>query len=225
MLLKYRDVSLNKKVQEDFNNKVFSYLKDDTLEKEELFKGVMTCVHNCVRCSNVRKKITPIYTDNIEAVLIGRVSTKKDIKSESIFDRSHSSYSLLKRLLLILSIDINNTYYTNSCFCIAPTVSDLTADNLNKCYLFKYLELKSLNLPKIIFLLGNDSYNLFFNTSYSTHKILGTFYISEFLGERRLFVPIPHPVNLLRDKELLTITEKELRVLNKALPKIKEELL
>lgn len=229
MLIKFRDLKMNnKKVQDSFNLKVNRFLESkidyDSLSQEDKHNVLFQVVHKCQMCSPYYKKITPKYNNNPQALLLGRASTKKDILSESIFDETHSSYSILKRMLLILGIDINNIYYTNLCFCSTKKVNELTSIHLNKCSLFKDLEFQTLNLPDIIFILGNDCFNYMYNLGCSVNKILGTFYISEFYGRNRLFIPIPHPVYLIRDDYLRSITEKELTSLSKVINLILEEV-
>ena len=118
---------------------------------------------------------------------------------------------------------MQDTYYTNIAFCGSPKVNSLTESNFNKCFLYKNLELSTMDLPKVIVLLGNDAFNLFFNKGCSVQSILGNSYLSEYQGEERLFIPVCHPVTMQRNKDLYNDTFKVLEYYKSILNSIRVE--
>ena len=99
------------------------------------------------------------------------------------------------------------------CFCTHKSLNDLQRSSFSRCFLYKDLELDTMKLPKVIFLVGNDAFNTFYNEDCTVPKILGDVYVSEYKGEKRLFIPIPHIVYLLRDKDLYRSTMLLLKVI------------
>ena len=154
-----------------------------------------------------------MHINSPESIIISRANLNR-VKRTRI---DKNSYLLLEKLLLLLKINIKNSYYTNMCLCNLTKVNDVTENEFLKCSLYKELELSTLErIPKIIFLVGNDALNTFLGKGTVTSQI-GMNYIAEYLGENRLFVPIVHPVYLQRDKKLLEIQVGQLNILSKVL--------
>ena len=218
MNIKY--TTINKSISQDaFNNSIISLLDKVNIDyysisKEQQHNCISSCIKHCNRCHKNCTKFLPRYiTGTPDSVVISRANISRVKRTQ--LDKN--SYTLLEKLLLILKINLNNSYYTNTCMCNLIKVNDVTENEFLKCSLYKELELSTLEkIPKIIFLVGNDALNTFLKKGTITSQI-GMNYIAEYLGDYRLFVPIVHPVYLHRDRELLKVQVEQLKILSKVL--------
>ena len=218
MNIKY--TTINKSISQDaFNNSIISLLDKVNIDyysisKEQQHNCISSYIKHCNRCHKNCTKFLPRYiTGTPDSVVISRANISRVKRTQ--LDKN--SYTLLEKLLLILKINLNNSYYTNTCMCNLTKVNEVTENEFSRCYLYKELELSTLEkIPKIIFLVGTDAFNQFFKKGTITSQI-GMNYIAEYLGDYRLFVPIVHPVYLHRDRELLKVQIEQLKILSKVL--------
>lgn len=204
------EVTLHNSVQEAFNEKFTTFIKEKTgldwysLSSKDKYLVFSKVVKSCKRCDNcdMFPKILPRYNPDPKLLLVSRAVTNKDIKTLEILSEAHPTYSIIKKIAQSFNISVQDCYYTNISLCGSPKVNSLTESNFKQCSLYKELEFSSITLPKVIILLGNDAFNIFFGKNVSVNSILGNAYIAEYFGEERLFIPLPHPVTLLRDEEL-----------------------
>lgn len=204
--------------QEAFNKSIVNLLKTanidySSISKEKQHLCICSCIKHCNKCHKSCTKFLPRYIDNPESIIVSRANIERVKRTQ--LDKN--TYTLLEKLLLLLEINVNNSYYTNMCLCNLKKVNEVTENEFSRCYLYKELELSTLKtIPKIVFLIGNDALNQFFKKGTITSQI-GMNYIAEYLGEYRLFVPIVHPAYLFVDKELLKVQVEQLKILNKTL--------
>ena len=91
---------------------------------------------------------------------------------------------------------------------------------MQKEFLIKDLEFSTIELPQVFLLLGNDALNVFFNTGCTVQNILGDIYLAPYKGITRMFIPVPHPAYLVRDKN----SYKEIVQYCKAIRSILQEI-
>lgn len=217
MNIKY--TTINKSISQDaFNNSIIALLDKVNIDyysisKEQQHNCISSCIKHCNRCHKNCTKFLPRYISNPDSVVISRANISRVKRTQ--LDKN--SYTLLEKLLLILKINLNNSYYTNMCLCNLTKVNEVTENEFSRCYLYKELELSTLEKkPKIIFLVGNDSFNTLLKKGTVTSQV-GMNYIAEYLGEYRLFVPIVHPAYLMSDASLLKTQVEQLKILSKVL--------
>lgn len=224
MVIKFRELKssdnvLQNKVELDvvmaLNNKGIDF-NDLSPSKKHL--ALFKLISICNKCKVVRQGfIAPRYNPNPKAIFISRSTTKKDLKYGNLLDTSVPQTSIIKGICDIFDMSLQDIYFTNTCMCITKSINDVTSKMCKNCYLYKKLEFETIKIPKIIFLLGNDAFNSIFDMNCTVNHILGDIFYSKYLGEYRLFIPIPHPVNLLRDKQLRATTVKLLKNISIAL--------
>lgn len=213
--------------QKVFNDKIKSIIlnaegKDfDSLSPEQQHNSILNVVKRCNNCKLNYTKFLPNYISSPEAIIISRAKLNR--KGNMQIEKS--AYVLLEKLLLILNINIKNSYYTNSCLCMPRAVNSPNSQAFKMCHMYKELELLTMNIPDIFILVGNDAFNSYFNKDCSVQKILGSIYVADYLGAKRLFIPIPHPVYLLRDNNLLHLTIEYLKNLKVFIDSSLEEVL
>lgn len=217
MNIKY--TTINESISQDaFNNSIISLLDKVNIDyysisKEQQHNCISSCIKHCNKCHKNCTKFLPRYISNPDSIVISRANISRVKRTQ--LDKN--SYTLLEKLLLILKINLNNSYYTNMCLCNLTKVNEVTENEFSRCYLYKELELSTLEkISKIIFLVGTDAFNQFFKKGAITSQV-GMNYIAEYLGDYRLFVPIVHPVYLQRDRELLKVQVEQLKILSKVL--------
>lgn len=204
--------------QEAFNKSIINLLQTvnidySSISKEKQHLCICSCIKHCNKCHKNCTKFLPRYIENPESIIISRANIERVKRTQ--LDKN--TYTLLEKLLLLLEINVNNSYYTNTSLCNLRKVNEVMESDFIRCHLYKELELSTLKtIPKIIFLIGVDALNQFFKKGTITSQI-GMNYIAKYLGEYRLFVPIVHPVYLQRDKELLKVQVEQLKILNKTL--------
>ena len=212
-----------KDFQESFNLKLMLYLNNKGLEYTNLkppqrHKALFKIISSCNECKNFRQGfIAPKYVEKPSLVFISRSSTKKDLKYGDLLDISNPQTSIIKDICDIFNTAIQEIYFTNTAFCITKSPNEITSTMCQRCHRYKDLELDTIELPKVIFLLGNDALNSFFNLDCTVNHILGNIYYTYYKGDYRLFIPIPHPVNLLRDKQLYETTMKFVSIIKQSI--------
>lgn len=198
----------NKIVQEQHNKEILSLLLNHgldfyTMTKAQQHKALTKAQSICKKCDIVRKGyVPPKYIEKPDIVFIGRSITSKYITSSSLLPQTHPSYSIVKDMCDVLGFNVAKAYYTNIALCATKSVNDINTQTCSKCMLHKDLEMDTIELPTIFILLGNDAMNTFFNLDVSVNNQIGNIYYSEYKGNRRLFIPVPHPVYLLRDNSM-----------------------
>ena len=214
---------IQKDFQESFNFNIMLYLNSKGVDYTDLkpsqkHKALFKVISICNECKNFRQGfIAPKYVQKPKLVFISRSSTKKDLKYGDILDITNPQASVIKDICDIWCISMQDIYFTNTSFCITKSPNDITSTMCQRCHKYKDLELDNIELPKVIFLLGNDAYNSFYNMDCTVNHILGNVYYSKYKGDYRLFIPIPHPVNLLRDKQLYETTLQFVSIIKKSL--------
>ena len=222
------NVSIGGSYQTPFNEKFVKFIKTKTgldwysLSLSDKHIILSKVIKSCRRCDNCSSyvKILPKYNKQPKIVFIGRAVTAKDIKTMQVISEEHPSYAIIKKITNAFHVSTQDCYYTNVSFCGSPKVNSLTEQNFKSCSYFKELEFLSMEIPDLFILLGNDAFNAFFDRNSSVTSILGNAYVAEYLGKERLFIPLPHPVTLLRDEELYSATFEVVNYYSKVVMKL-----
>lgn len=214
MGIKYKHLSFNNTLQEkvnlDFdlalNNKGINYHEHSGLIKHKLFNKYMSI---CNKCKVFRHGyMGTTYIQNPKMVIIGRSNTSSDLKYSSLLSSEIPSNSVIIELCSSLGYSFKNCYYTNMVLCTMKNINNIHKTHCDTCKYYKSIELSTMNIPDVFLLLGNDALNSYFDLNCSVNHILGDVYVSNYLGRNRLFIPVPHPVYLLRDNTLRVNTNK-----------------
>lgn len=224
MAIKYKEIVSNR-MQESFNLDLVLSLNSrgvdfHSLSSTKKHLALNKMISICNKCNVSRKGFMPTkYHQSPDLVIIGRSNTSSDLKYTDMLNNTIPAVSILSELCNSLGYAINDSYYTNISLCTVKTVNDVTVSMCNRCFLYKDMELDTIDLPDVFLLLGNDAMNSFYDLSCSVNHILGDIFISKYKGRNRLFIPVPHPAYLLRDKNLRVVTNKMLSSIRLAIEK------
>lgn len=220
---------LNKEIirspmQEKFNSRFFDTLKNKNIPYEELtLKERHKLVLKYARFSNpdvIRKGfIEPLFIKQPDVVVISRTNSIRESNYKIINEIKSPMMQVTNKL--VHELGFCNPYITNLSFHITDSFNDWTLEKLQKEFLIKDLEFDSIELPQVFLLLGNDALNVFFNTGCTVQNILGDIYLASYKGQTRMFIPIPHPSYLVRDKNSYKEIVQYCKVIRSILQEIK----
>lgn len=210
--------------QNKFDIKVVSELLKRGVHYDELpshmkHKALLKYWSIC-RPDIIRKGFIPSkYVSNPDIIVMNRAPTVNDLKYISSSDAKNPSNAVINKL--IHELGFTSPYISSLSYHVAPNYNDWTLDKFKKEFLFKNLEFDNIELPQIFLLLGNDAFNVFFDTGRTVQNIFGDVYLAEYKGVKRMFIPISHTAYLLRDKKLYKETVLFLNCIRSTLHKIK----
>lgn len=219
---------LNKEItpspmQDKFNARFYDILKSKKIPYEELSqqnKHNLVLKYAQVSKPDVVKRgfIKPLYINSPDIVVILRTNSIKESGYRIINEIKSPIMQVTNKL--IHELGFCNPYITNLSFHITDSFNDWTLEKLQKEFLIKDLEFSTIELPQVFLLLGNDALNVFFNTGCTVQNILGDIYLAPYKGITRMFIPVPHPAYLVRDKN----SYKEIVQYCKAIRSILQEI-
>lgn len=217
----------NRDYQDRFNLKVINDLFKYGVEYDKLVSNKQHKVlMKYLSISNpdvIRKGfIAPQYVNSPDIIVVNRAPTMNDLKYINMQEIKNPSTQVIMKL--IQELDFSRPYITSLAFHATKSFNEWTLDKLKREFLYKDLEFDTIELPQVFLLLGNDAMNCFYNTDNTVQGIFGDIYLSEYKGDERLFIPIPHPAYLLREPNLLKNTVQFLRYIRLILQKIKKEV-
>lgn len=110
-----------------------------------------------------------------------------------------------------LGLGRDKVYVTNSLFCYTKKDRPPNGEERTVCSWWKLREYRYLLNMKILFLLGNDAFQGFFNVKESIIRYLGlTFLVRWDFGRNLICVPVLHPGYILRNRDMTDIVKLQL---------------
>lgn len=214
-------------IQEKFNLDIITELSKRGVHYDELpshLKHDVLLKYASIMMPDVVRKgfIKPHYISNPDIIVVNRAPTTKDLKFENLSDVKSPSNQVINKI--VHELGFNNPYITSITFHATKSFNEWTFPKLQKEFLLKDLEFDTLDtIPQVFLLLGNDAFNVFFNTDSTVRTLMGDIYVSEYKGAKRLFIPIAHPAYLLRENDLYKETVLFAKAIRSVLCKIKNK--
>ena len=110
---------------------------------------------------------------------------------------------MLDKYLAILGVPRQQCYITNALMCYTKHDRPPLHSEVKKCSVLKYFEFRTVDVPKVILLLGYDAHQLLFDyREHSITSVFGDIYSCELYGKQTYLVPVHHPGAVLMDMEM-----------------------
>jgi DNA polymerase len=198
----------------------FTYIDPFTLNKEslhvrpqniqELHKEIASC-HLCDLSKSRTQAMQGYGNTNADIMIIDfNVSQIQD--STNNYFSGRSGEILQKMVENVLQIPIEQTYYTHMIKCKTLHNNTSSKSEYDSCKNYLYQQIDFIQ-PKVIILLGEQSYNSFMGEENPFENVRG--HIINFKNHK--LVPIYHPQYLLRNPELKKIALNDLKVIKSCL--------
>ena len=204
-------------------NNITKYLESrgivfDSLSVDDKIKVIQKLERSCKSCSlhyeSKYHNIPAVLNKNSKFVFIGRNPNGNESKSNTLYPEGTRNGEIFKKYLSLLGIGEGEVSILNMCQCYGRGNRPVTQEEISKCVSFKHMELSCLPDIRIIFTLGQDSLKWIYGLSHpGSMQCIGDVYESEYNGRTIKVISLPHPSQVVLDKELAKETSKYLKSL------------
>jgi uracil-DNA glycosylase family 4 len=181
-------------------------LSFQNLSPSERIGVVRKAQETCLACKQRKDALYPFPSHgsvNPEFVFINRNPSGQDERKGYLLPHQTREGSMYDKYLKVLDVTRRDVYFTNAVKCHSFNDEAPLRNIFYDCSPWMYYELLSINLPKIIFTLGYDAHQLFFDyRQRSLASIFGTIYRAELFNQEVYIVPLYHPYQVAYHKEL-----------------------
>jgi len=189
----------------------------DLEEKKSKLEKIAQEVARCKRCSLYKSTTKPVSGEGnpqTEVMFIGEAPGYWEDQQGRPF--VGQAGKLLSELLQLIKIPRENVFITNVIKHRPPGNRDPLPEEVESCKEFLDAQIKIID-PKIIVTLGRFSLNKFLPGEFIS-KIHGQARFVEFVGRKRIVIPMYHPAAALRSEKIMN----ELRSDFQKIPKFLE---
>ncbi len=185
--------------------------------KRALYERVLPHCKYCELWSGSRGPVLPMRNNmNPKAVFVGRNPGKGDDKNSDLFSTEASGGLVFAKYLKTLGLQRGDIYVTNVVMCRTKKNGPPTTQQTSMCSGWNLVELSFVEIPRYVFLMGNDALRMFFGQDFpAVQRVYGDLYLSSLFGKKTLFIPVQHPGFIVRNPEeadntmtLLTTVER-----------------
>lgn len=177
-------------------------------------EGLHVSISSCHLCdlSKSRKQSMSGYGNKDAALMIVDAVVSGSEDESGSYYAGRAGNSLRKMVENVLKLSVEDVFYTHAIKCKPLESNKPSESEYTSCkpYLLRQIELIQ---PKVIMVLGEDTYNLFSQTKEEFAQVRG--HILDFKAYK--LVPIYHPQFLLRNPSLKIETLNDLKIIKSLL--------
>ena len=177
---------------------------------EQLVQNISNC-HLCDLSKSRCQSMSGYGNPNASLMIIDfSVSSSED--AHNSYYSARSGESLKKMLENVLSLSINDVYFTHAVKCKTLDSNSPSPSEFNSCKSYLFAQIEFIK-PKIIVTLGADAYYKVSNENNNFEDVRG--HVIDF--KKYKLIPIYHPAFLLRNPHLKKITLTDLKTIKSCL--------
>lgn len=177
----------------------------DKLNTEEKIKLVLKLEQACKSCPlhfESNGNIPSVLRPDSKYLFIGRNPSKTEVQAGKLFPSDTPQGAMMDKYLEFLGIGKSECSFINMCNCSSRGNRPVTSDEVSKCSYLTYLAITSLPNIKVIFPLGIDALTSICGVNKSPMEVLGEVFKTEINGNEYVVIPLPHPSQLIVNREL-----------------------